>query len=292
MQVMYKLLIPLVLAGIHGAALPQNAATLMVGSVEHTLVKTKSGCGVYQITAMTRTTNRTFEWQGACINGVAEGPGELLSRTESAAFTIESRQNSYYRAGLPIGYLKTVISNRFREQTAYARDSVQQSWSYSFNGQTIGGSGFGVVLPADAASSTVVSEPKFESFAATVVGPADFRRGTDRMTAITQTVALELINCKLSADLPACQGKADQAAAVATGARFTSEGAGDVKAFQAWRKSLTYHDCPNRSAAEGCEKLAYDKAEPVRQEILEFIRMTKPQVEAEIQKSRKLIAGK
>lgn len=277
------------------------SATIMVGNLEHTLVKTDNDCSVYLPTSLVKIDQNTENiahkwkrhWRGACVNGLAEGRGVMASLKGTGRSTVEMQATGFYRAGLPMGYVRTRTAVKYDTQSEYTKDSETYSLAYFYGPQSILLQGFGVIVPDEAFTSSVVPEPQFKKFKAKIELVGNGKQNVnERLWGVTQSVQIDIIRCSWSVgkeQFAECADKNADVVNVAVGPTY--EGA-DAEAYKTWRNALKFHRCPVSSSAEGCEELAYQKAESVRQEIIEFVRLTKPMVEAEMAKAQKLIAGK
>lgn len=285
------------------SALAQSSlsATIMVGNREHTLVKTENGCGVYLLSRPKRTGQAStdkdeklqFQWSGVCVDGLAEGRGVFIQSNNSGTAVYETHSVGFRRAGLPVGYTRTRSVIKYRSQNEFFKDSENYSWSYSYGPQVVGGQGFGVVIPEEALTSNVLPEPQFIKFKAKIeLAGNNIQMVNERLMSVTQSAQMDIIRCSWSIPKEQFSECSDPNAVVTTISVGHNYEGSNLEAYKAWRNSLKFHRCPVSTTAEGCEELAYQKAESLRQEIIEFVRMTKPMVEAEMAKSQKLIAGK
>ncbi len=279
---------PIAFVGIISIATSVLAqVTISTGGGNQELVRTANGCGVFVVRTPSvpgQKVDLQVEWSGRCVNGVAEGPGQL---TEITLVNNQLASRTFYsghrRAGVGLGYNEMDIQMNMVPLSSQPAAEVEAmnsrrniGWMYRFDQRGVMVRGGVLRMPAGALTNRQVDLPLADN---NFPAPAQIAGGAS-VAGFSQVVRVTQAPCSLYGDrLPACGGaRAGHVYAVML--TPTLGPTATVEQFQ--RLEPQFFQCPTPSTFDGCHKLFFEKAQPVIDEIMDFIRTTKPLVEAEL----------
>lgn len=283
--IMSRSIVLLSVCVVSAAAVAQVSINSGVGKQE--LVRTVQGCGVFVNPAPPsnpgQKVSRQFEWSGRCVNGVAEGPGQLteIHLVDDRPST-RSFHTGHLRAGVSLGYSEYDIQLNFEPIGAQTSAEVEKmnrrnniGWMYRFDQRSVFIRGGVLRVPPGAFTSNTIGLPLPDRAFA-----FDENVRMAGVTSFSQVVSARHVPCRFySQQLPACAGARDGRVFAVEVTQPLGPNA-TVQDVQRMERQL--FQCPTPTTFDGCHKLFFEKAQPVIDEILDLIRTTKPLVEAEL----------
>jgi hypothetical protein len=236
----------------------QNALVVRNG-VELEQVKTDGGCTVFvnRHQSLAGLKSTIHKWSGKCDAGVASGFGNL--ETTHIFENTEHRTSitGYLRAGLNIGHFHA--TSRFGANL----NMKIERWQYAYGENLISAPLSLMTLTQAEISGSKVILPKVITALPPMDAPGYTVIGLTKNVSLRQffsvsgpgSFAVEVY------DLPTIPG---------------------IQAMQAAMSLRQTFPCPNPTTQTGCDALFFEKAKPVIDEILNFIKATASLVENEI----------
>lgn len=263
------------IAAVIGCSLVSIASSIMAQTISingHPMrvMLTNSGCKYYAVSlprVLADNEPKSLAWSGRCLNGFIEGPGKLsgIVYYEGKPFKTGILAGNY-RQGLAVGFSLETSIYHFND------NKEEHLWGYAYNGDNVYGWGYGSSLNFDPLKN--LGDVTFTPPSA----PPGEYSGINALSGLTANVFITM-KC-----VSQCQSKF-------VGIETTT------KATVKERYSIDYDPtspffkvCPHSPEFRGCADLAWEEAAPVRKEIQDFIRATRPQVEKILADSQRDLA--
>lgn len=282
--------------GTFGPSFAQNT-TIVLGSEQYELVKINSECAIYQPTSQVYAAKqaaahgfRYFRaWQGSCVNGLVEGLGIYTETTEYpmavSVFSPQKAENSRnvhqytsrMRAGIPLGYSKHQFSSTGLPS--------KTDWRYQYGSNKVSIDGMGLFITDENVSSEVIRAPISKEIALSDAANGSLvPRTIEGLEGLSAQLKVRAQTCAvwfLKSQFPECGFE---------------QGKNNFEVYYLIRNDENNREvtpdfqlCPRPKSVSSCNKIAQAAADNLRMEIVDFIETTKSSVEADIQKSIKII---
>lgn len=274
-----------------------QSRTFSLGSRQYELVAGESGCAIYQPAEQVLNAKQAAAfgfkyrrtWQGACVNGLAEGLGQFSETTEwpKATSVFSGPQESIgrsvkkhtvrMRGGVPVGYSKLEFSNTDLPSRV--------EWHYQYGSDKVIINGLGLygedalvtneTVLAPIARQTMLNDESTSSDASRVVAGLVGLSG--QLEVRVQTCAAWFLKNQFQECGYEAGKKKFSVYYLLKGDESNKEILPDIKL------------CPNPKSLNGCAAVAHPAAEGLRIEIRDFIEATRSAVEADIKKSNEVL---
>jgi hypothetical protein len=219
------------------------------------VVKTSSACELRVVAAQVK--NSTFEWDGGCINGKAEGMGRFMQTLQSGTAPAPRYRSTQTRhAGVVYGYMTAYtegVPATFPPAVYFyygdAKISFTQGWGWSLDGLHVGGTQMALPAPAPARTFPMMS-----------------------IHSPTRRLVLHASDClNYDGKVDGCAADRPDNRALYLVREYDNEGN-----IVILRESTP---CPKPFDMASCGPLLAQKSAPLRAEILAFLAAAKPTVD-------------
>jgi hypothetical protein len=247
------------------------------------LVKTEGGCDIYTDVSTRESLKKipnaefkiTWQWDGECIGGLAQGLGNQKMDVELGPPNGNSihMTRQYYHAGYPVGYGKFSLKSDMLSL---------QGWAFNHQKTKIFFSGLGLTGIDALLNDTMVQLPQ-ENL-------SDIQKGQMFQTA-SRFATFEGTHCGLhKTRFPECgfdTGESTYDVFYIRESPKTGDNYADYKAS-------SYTFCPEPRNPQSCMALVQQKTATYRAEIISYIEQAKPEVEATLKRMNAVLvaAGK
>lgn len=247
-------------------------APLAAGAENLDLVplKTSSGCEVQFFAEVVNMKGAavgdkvSWEWNGACIGGLAQGFGTLTRRHVTEHANMRFSWSHPFHAGRPFSYGKSGFSIDYLNSPTLA-PVRNESWALVADGAAVAFTdGWGFTLDDASLKTFPMQAPRRVAMAL---------RSQQRLNTGTRALMLMESPCLIHKDLPGCANDDERKVY-----QFSEFAVGGDAAANYKNRKVTY--CPDPHSLQGCEATAERLSAPVRDQIFAFIDQARPAADA------------
>ncbi len=235
------------------------------------LISTENGCQAYIDESMGRSpvpsVKLSFQWEGNCVGGLAQGRGILKMKMQGGSFPYETQMHHIYNAGIAVGYGKWISissSNPSKEDVNYV---------FSYGNKFVSFRNMGLQIEEAAFTSSTISLPKDDR-----VHMANKGSILTLTSSYVQTISLCALEIGKVPKITDCnEGESTE---IPVMWRFPRGG----DALSNFEKKQEFY-CPNPKVFDSaCSDHFYMQTASARKEIIDFITTSKSSVETILQR--------